>query len=344
MSFNSITSILKNQQLFFDENNVVISLDLKNSHLVSIETKISRVRSLDHRAFRLFELIYNMIMSGNRVYAAHDWFAKKLSCTRRWVIKILFRLRRMGLLFWQSGKETYRSNVYHLAETLKKSEAIRRLKDLFIGAQLAWGRLIYQYTIQSKTTEQFTPIRSYIYKRVYKSRSEDNNTTLYPQRAKSKEMNYKNANLYDDLERNKGFTLSENAKIELDGFDSVVVKHAFDKAKELNKVSFSYIIAICNGRYQDVGRTRDRSHVALLRNHFRIDENQLKSIVYDSSHDNVRGSNTSINGKAQGGRGLVETHRTDDYIWYRTPSGETLKFKNMYTKNGNLKKMEITYE
>lgn len=336
MSFNSITSILKNQQLFFDENNVVISLDLKNSHLVSIETKISRVRSLDHRAFRLFELIYNMIMSGNRVYAAHDWFAKKLSCTRRWVIKILFRLRRMGLLFWQSGKETYRSNVYHLAETLKKSEAIRRLKDLFIGAQLAWGRLIYQYTIQSKTTEQFTPIRSYIFKSECISVEVKKHYTFSQKNQGRVRMQYQNAKVYEDFENNHGFTFTPNSKIALDGFDSETVKQSLLQAKRLDKVNFGYIIGTCNGKYKDANRKPERTHLSLLRNHLGVDENDDKTIGYDPASDNYR-EKTHSNGKAQGGRGLVETQRTDEYIWYRTPSGETLKFRNFYNKDGSLR-------
>ncbi len=110
------------------------------------------VRLIIHVAYLLQVYYFAFGLEGKPVNPSKAVLAKQVGICERTLDKALKVLKAMGFLTWKSGKKTYETNIYYIADCYKTTP-LRRPEDFEIPRKL-W--LKQQYLIKKQKFKEFT--------------------------------------------------------------------------------------------------------------------------------------------------------------------------------------------
>jgi hypothetical protein len=304
------------------------------------------VRGLLGRKKILFELMYAMAVNGRSIYASHDYFAKKLGCTRRHVIRLMHELKSLGLVYW-FGRE-YSTNVYCIALALLTNEAVRRLRDVFLCAQLAWFRRlllagVFMTMLQTPDLDTNVTQRN-SNKNFYKNcnctvtvyncgvckKSSQSSSVITKKRTVKRGSRVNVSKKTFESIAKQGLEFTVNARLELQGAsDSIVIDAAHQYlrsygSKEVDnpwRIFMGIVKRLCKER----NHVWDSSTVSALRFQYSIEEDSEKSLEFTpSASDNAK--NTTSKSRATGSGTRTTSDPDDDgWVYGTAPDGTPVR-------------------
>ena len=344
MSLNSTIKYNTSQQNNSFQNSPLISPYFTNTELVTTENNIRLVNEFNRITALLFETMYNMAASGYSLYMSHDWLAGRLRCTRRWVIKVLRRLKNLGLITWVSGKKNYSTNNYYIHASLLTNEGIRRLRTKFLGASLAWMRKMWASGNIDKHRE-FTPLRSKDLKsyrinrisivEVIREETMIDDTTKKTGRM----MNEEKKAVFEALKK-RGLDFNDAAMAELTMFSDASLLTAgarFVIAAKKSSIAnpWAYYVTIAKQVSDEGGISLDRVYASQIRTKMNIQDRDKRTLEYTPM---MSDNNREDSKKRESGSGVVtqSTPDSDGWVYGVMPDGTKVRsrgYQNDFRKH-----------